>query len=117
LAVYIREPKRGRAAHSLGWVREQAGRLHEVCCVVVDELHTVGEAGRGANWEMPLAKLLYATSAQCPASRRHPGVQLVAMSATVGAVGTLARWLRAELFLTNFRPVPLVQYALTRTAK
>jgi replicative superfamily II helicase len=39
------------------------------------------------------------------------------MSATVGGVGTLARWLRAQLFLTNYRPVPLVQFALTRTAK
>jgi hypothetical protein len=32
--------------------------------VVVDELHTVGEVGRGAGWEAAMAKLLYAAESQ-----------------------------------------------------
>jgi replicative superfamily II helicase len=94
--------------------------LYEVRGVVVYGLHTVAEAGagRGATVETLLTSLLHATSDEGPSRRRHPGVQLVATSATMGgAAGTLARWLRARLLTTDCRPVPVAQYALTRTAR
>ncbi|PSC69888.1 helicase and polymerase-containing TEBICHI [Micractinium conductrix] len=84
----------------------QEGRLGELCCVVVDELHMVGDGERGVGLEMSLSKLLFSPAAQ------H--VQIVGMSATMGGLEHLRAWLRAELFLTNFRPVPLSEHAIFR---
>lgn len=39
-------------------------------------------------------------------------VQIVAMSATMAGLDSLSTWLNAHLFLTNFRPVPLTEYAV-----
>jgi DNA polymerase theta len=51
---------------------------------------------------MLLAKLL--------AARSH--AQLIAMSATMAGLEDLSGWLSANLFLTNFRPVPLTEHAV-----
>lgn len=72
--------------------------------MVVDELHMVGDEGRGLALETMLTKLLFHPHAQ--------GVQIIGMSATAGGLETLATWLRARLFLTNFRPVPLKEHAV-----
>ena len=75
----------------------------DLSCVVVDELHMVGDAGRGLGLETMLTKLLFHPDAN--------GVQIIGMSATAGGLETLSAWLRADLFLTNFRPVPLKEHA------
>ena len=71
---------------------------------MVDELHMVGDGARGLALETTLTKLLFHPDAR--------GVQIVGMSATAGGLETLADWLRARLFLTNFRPVPLKEHAV-----
>ena len=119
----------------------EEGRLDELCCVVVDELHMVGDPDRGAALESLLAKLRYAArkkgeaegrrrssswnnpSSWTEAGRRREGtadnrgeqgLQIVAMSATVShpTLERLAGWLDARLFCTNFRPVPLQEHVV-----
>ena len=63
----------------------------------------VGDPSRGLALETALTKLLVHPDAQ---------VQIVGMSATAGGLDTLADWLDARLFLTNFRPVPLKEHAV-----
>jgi helicase len=65
--------------------------------VVVDEVHLLGADGRGPTLEVTLATL----------QRRAPGVQVVALSATVANPGEVADWLDAELVETRWRPVDL----------
>jgi hypothetical protein len=54
--------------------------------------------------EMLLSKLM--------ASRSKASIQIVAMSATMSGLDSLSSWLDAQLFLTNFRPVPLTEHAV-----
>jgi DNA polymerase theta len=46
------------------------------------------------------------------ACRSSCRVQIVAMSATMTGLDSFSSWLDAHLFLTNFRPVPLTEYAV-----
>uniref|UniRef100_A0A1B6C9I7 Helicase POLQ-like n=2 Tax=Clastoptera arizonana TaxID=38151 RepID=A0A1B6C9I7_9HEMI len=95
--VYIATIEKGLGlVHSL----LEKGRLNEVGLAVIDELHLIGEAGRGANLESLLSKLL------C-----FPGnLQVVAMSATIGNIDEVAKFLRAETYSRDFRPVELTEY-------
>jgi len=80
-------------------------RLEELGLVVVDEVHMIGEEGRGAILETFLTKLKYSNAQQ-----KTDKVQLVAMSATVGNLRELATFLDAELFTDSYRPVELKEY-------
>jgi len=66
-------------------------------CVVVDEFHLLDDADRGPTLEMTVAIL----------RDRHPDLQLVGLSATVGNAAALADWLDAALVDTAWRPVEL----------
>ena len=75
-------------------------RLEEFGAFVVDELHMVGEEGRGAILEMLLAKVL----------RQVPRCQVIGMSATIPNLPVLAKWLNAHLYESDFRPVTLTSF-------
>ncbi|XP_064452724.1 DNA polymerase theta isoform X1 [Mirounga angustirostris] len=82
--------------------------------VVVDELHMLGDSHRGYLLELLLTKICYIThkSASCQAnlaSSLSNAVQIVGMSATLPNLEIVASWLNAELYHTNFRPVPLLE--------
>jgi DNA polymerase theta len=79
----------------------EENRISELGLVVVDEFHMVGEAGRGATLEVLLAKLL-----------SWGKVQIVAMSATIANLEDLRRWLGADVFQADFRPVPLQEHVV-----
>ncbi|KAK3277100.1 hypothetical protein CYMTET_14872 [Cymbomonas tetramitiformis] len=84
--------------------------------MIIDEIHSISDPGRGPSLEKLITKLVYTTSDGTgkPASSQQPEheLQIVGMSGTVGGVEVLlSKWLQAELILTNFRPVPLTEYA------
>ncbi|EPY77304.1 hypothetical protein CB1_001278036 [Camelus ferus] len=82
--------------------------------VVVDELHMLGDSHRGYLLELLLTKICYIAqkSASCQAdlaSSLASAVQIVGMSATLPNLELVASWLNAELYHTDFRPVPLLE--------
>ncbi|XP_073087665.1 DNA polymerase theta isoform X4 [Manis javanica] len=82
--------------------------------VVVDELHMLGDSHRGYLLELLLTKICYITqkSASCQADSASPlsnAVQIVGMSATLPNLELVASWLNAELYHTDFRPIPLLE--------
>lgn len=78
-------------------IRNGADWVSQLACVVVDEVHLLGAEGRGPTLEVTLANL----------QRRAPGVQIVALSATVDNPEDIADWLDADLVETTWRPVDL----------
>lgn len=74
-------------------------QLNKIGMVVVDELHMIGDGGRGAILEQLLAKFLYKGSGQ-----------IVGMSATLPNIDDLKFALRAFVYSTNFRPVELTEF-------
>ncbi len=78
-------------------VRNNAGWIDQLSCVVADEVHLVDDKNRGPTLEVTLAKL----------RRINPGLQVVALSATVGNATEIAEWLDAELVHSEWRPIDL----------
>lgn len=74
-------------------------RVGELCCVVVDEVHMMGDAHRGYLIEILLSKVKYTCA----------DTQIICMSATLPNIQSLAEWLKAALYTTDYRPVPLKQ--------
>ncbi|TNN05276.1 DNA polymerase theta subunit, partial [Schistosoma japonicum] len=112
-------------------------RLDELGIVVVDELHLIGDTHRGYLLELLLTKLLFysrrklnsksiAESGISESSqglyneslnkcdcKTNSGIQIVGMSATLPNLKSLGQWLNAEVYATNFRPVPLTEFILS----
>jgi helicase len=77
--------------------RRHWGWLPEVDLIVADELHMLGDAGRGPRLEGALLR----------AMRLNPFLRIVGLTATLGNRRELARWLDGVDYETRSRPVPL----------
>ena len=80
-------------------IRHKASWVESVSLFIADEVHLVGDSHRGPTIEMILARTM----------KFVPGVQLLALSATISNTEDLANWLKAELVETSWRPVKLVE--------
>ncbi|SFL39556.1 helicase [Halogranum rubrum] len=78
-------------------VRNGAPWVDDLSCVVADEVHLVDDRHRGPTLEVTLAKL----------RKINPGLQTVALSATVGNADEVADWLDATLVQSDWRPIDL----------
>ncbi|WP_424013797.1 ATP-dependent DNA helicase [Halorubrum xinjiangense] len=78
-------------------IRNGAPWIDDLTCVVSDEVHLVDDSHRGPTLEVTLAKL----------RKVNPGLQTVALSATVGNADVIAEWLDAGLVESDWRPIDL----------
>ncbi len=79
--------------------------MRTVSLVVVDEVQTVGDRGRGPNLEFLLTLLRSGHG-------RTVSPQIVALSAVIGDTRGMERWLGGTLLKTTHRPVPLREAVL-----
>ena len=82
-----------------------AGLSDAVNLCVVDEFHNLGSQFNGSVLEGLICKLRFSTQNK---------TQFICLSATIRNVRVLANWLQAELFVSDYRPIPLKQYAVSR---
>ena len=77
-------------------LRHRSTWMEGVTLVVADEIHLIGN-DRGPTLEVAIARL------------RHlkPGLQILALSATIRNADEVAEWLGADYIKTDWRPVPL----------
>ena len=78
-------------------IRHKVSWIHDVRCLVVDEIHLLNDPGRGPTLEVMITLL----------RKILKQVQLIALSATIGNPKDLAEWLEAELVVDDWRPVKL----------
>lgn len=71
--------------------------IHSLSVAVFDEIHFINDGSRGPTLEILITRI----------KQLNPGIQILALSATVQNADELAGWLSAELALSQWRPVPL----------
>ena len=78
--------------------------LDKLGVIVIDELHLLGDSSRGYLLELLITKIRYMSLRD-----ESIKVQIIGMSATLPNLDLLAQWLNADLYTTDYRPVPLTE--------
>ncbi len=84
-------------------LRRRSSWLSDLGSIVVDEIQTMSEIGRGARLESLIIRL----------KNSIEDLQIVALSATTGDPDEVAEWLGCQLVVSEERPVPLVHKVVT----
>ena len=71
--------------------------INSLNVVVLDEIHFINDASRGPTMEILTARI----------KQLNPEIQILALSATISNAQEMANWLKAELVLSTWRPIPL----------
>jgi len=79
-------------------LRHKVSWLSEVKTVIIDEIHLLNDPSRGPTLEIILTLLKILIQPQ-----------IIGLSATIGNPEELAEWLKAELVIDSWRPLPLKQ--------
>ena len=79
----------------------EEGKIDDIGIVIIDEIHMMGDSSRGYILELLVTKLLYL-------QLEH--LQIVGLSATLPNINVFSKWLNASIYITDFRPVPLIEY-------
>jgi len=78
-------------------IRNGAAWISDLAVLVIDEIHLLNDPKRGPTLEMTITKLL----------RLNPGIQVIGLSATVANSRELAEWLKADVVISEWRPIAL----------
>jgi helicase len=78
-------------------IRHRANWITSLSIIVADEIHLINDGERGPTLEVVLARLM----------QMNPSAQILALSATISNAHEIAKWLRAELVTSDWRPVKL----------
>jgi helicase len=80
----------------LRWKQHQPW-VARVGCLVIDEVHTLGDPGRGATLEALVGRF----------QRLNPFARIVGLTGTLSSSAEFAHWMHADCYSTTWRPVPL----------
>jgi helicase len=83
-------------------LRHRVRWMDDISLVVADEVHLLNDGDRGPTLEVVLARLMQV----------NPGMQVLALSATIRNIEEIAAWLKAGYVITEWRPVSLKEGVL-----
>jgi helicase len=78
-------------------IRHHATWIRGLSTIIADEIHLINDHERGPTAEVVLARLM----------QLNPSAQIIALSATISNADEIAKWLKAELVTSEWRPVKL----------
>ncbi|MGC8479755.1 MAG: DEAD/DEAH box helicase, partial [Candidatus Micrarchaeia archaeon] len=76
--------------HGINW-------LDDLGAIIIDELHMLGEFGRGPTLEILITRL----------RKTCKGAQFIYLSATIGNAAEMSKWLNCNLVFSTYRPISL----------
>jgi helicase len=93
------------ASYLQNW-KKHLSWLAKLDTLVIDEIHLLGDPHRGATLEALIGRL----------QRINPFIRIIGLSGTLSNSEEIASWIKAQLFVTAWRPIP-IEHRLRRFKK